>query len=177
MSYNLVAAGSDKKANGDAKFFEFAAANLKAEDYPHLPSTSVGSGETKRSVPVVKISPASILVREYPSIADAEDFYVSTKGVTLERFQEVVLSLLNKEERDEAVKISRTRVSEAKIIDNMESFYQNVADDVNICAEAEGKGGRESFKAKQEKAQALLTSGLSQAELAVEFAKLLGVTL
>lgn len=150
MSFTLVPAGKAETAKGDAKFFEFAAANCKAEDYPHLASTTVGTGDSKRQVPVVKISPASILVRQYLSVDDARESALS-RGVTAERFEEVVLGLLNDAERNDGVKLVRSRVYEAKIVPvNADEFTTNVADEVNIFAVTE-KGTREGAKAKLDK--------------------------
>lgn len=176
MSFNLVASGKAETAKGEPKYFEFAASNLKATDYPHLPSTRIGKGETAKDVPQIKISPASILVREYPSIADARAT-AKANGVSDERFEEVVLDLLNTAERDLTVKLVRTRVMDAKILPaDLNEFVAAAADEINIFAEVEAKGGRESLKAKQEKAAALAQelSG-DPAALAAKLMELLGV--
>ncbi len=160
MSVKLVASGKDMTAKGEPKFFEFAASNLKATDYPHLPSTTIGKGENAKTVPVVKISPASILVREYESVPQAREFAAS-KGISEERFDAVILTLLNDAERNDSVKLARTRVSDAKILPaNLTELTNGIADEVNIFAEAEAKSGRESLKVKQDRAK----------ELAVQYA-------
>jgi hypothetical protein len=150
MSFTLVAAGKSETAKGEPKFFEFAASSVKAEDYPHLPSTSIGAGESKRNVPVIKISPASILVRQYLSVADAKASAIS-RGVTEERFDEVVLSLLNDAERNDTVKIVRARTTDAKILPtNAEELAKDAAEEVNIFAATE-RGAREGAKMKLDK--------------------------
>jgi len=176
MSFLLVPSGKAETAKGDAKFFEFAASNLKASDYPHLPSTRIGKGESAKDVPVVKISPASINVREYPSIADAKAHALSS-GVSADRFEAVVLDLLNTAERNETVKIVRARVTDAKILPaDLAEFVAEAADEVNIFAEIEKASGRESLKAKQEKALAIAEQFKNDpAALAAQLMALLGV--
>jgi hypothetical protein len=174
--FNMVASGSAETAKGENKFFEFATPNLKSADYPHLESTTIGKGAAAKTVPVVKISPASILVREFPSIVDAKAWAIES-GASADRFEEIVLDLLNTSFRNETVKIVRSRVTEAKLIPaDVREFAEGAADEVNIFAETERAGGRESLKAKQEKA-AVLASQLQAdpAKLALELMALFGV--
>lgn len=160
MSFQLVASGKSETAKGEPKFFEFAASNLKASDYPHLPSTRIGKGDTAKDVPVVKISPASILVKEFSKIEDARE-HVKTLGVTDEQFESGVLELINTAFRNDTVKVVRTRVSDAKILPaNTDDLATDAANEVNPFAETEKSAGRVSLKATQEKA----------AQLAVQFA-------
>lgn len=157
MSFTLVASGKGETAKGEAKFFEFAATNLKAEDYPHLPATRYGKGESARDVPVVKISPTSILVREYVSLADARAA-AELNGVTPQRFEEVVLSLINTAERNETVKVVRSRVTDAKVLPgDLAEFVRDAANEVNIFAEQE-RATREGAKQKIEKLTELAAS-------------------
>jgi len=176
MSFTLVPSGKAETAKGEPKFFEFAANGLKAADYPHLPATRVGKGEAAKDVPVIKVSPASIQVREYLTIADAKNYAIS-QGVSEDRFEAVVLDLLNTAERNETVKIVRSRVTDAKLLpQDLNDFVKAAADEVNIFAEIEKAGGRESFKAKQEKALAIAEQFKNDpAAMAAELMALLGV--
>ncbi len=178
MSFNLVASGAATTAKGDAKFYDFNASSLKAEDYPHLPSKTIGEGADAKSVPVVKVSPTNILVREYISLADAEAS-ASEKGVSKERFNEVVLNLLNTEERNETVKAARSRVADLKLIPaDIADITKDLYTEINIFAEAEAKAGRESLKAKQEKAAAVAQQMQGDpAGLAKALMDIFGVTL
>jgi hypothetical protein len=157
MSFTLVASGKAETAKGEAKYFEFAANNLKASDYPHLPSTKYGKGDAAKDVPVIKISPAAILVREYLSLADAKSA-AEDSGITADRFEAVVLDLINTAERNETVRIVRSRVTDAKVLpSDLADFMRDAATEVNIFAEAE-RGTREGAKVKLEKITELAES-------------------
>jgi len=163
MSFTLVPSGKGETAKGEAKFFEFAASSVKSEDYPHLPATAVGAGESKRNVPVVKISPASILVRQYLSVEDAKSSAVS-RGITEDRFNEVVLTLINDAERNDTVKIVRARVSDAKILPpDVLDLAKDAAEEVNIFAATE-RGAREGAKVKLDKITELAKANANDPE-------------
>lgn len=177
--FNIVPSGTALKADGKTeKFFDFPAALLKSSDYPHLPKTSVGAGESKKDVPVVRVSPSTILVREYPSLADAKASAVE-HGVSAERFEVVVLELLNKAERDSAVRVARSTIAELKQISaDPSTILVDILKDVNIFAEA--SGGRESNKEKQTRAgellKLMLTGQRSAEDVAREMAAIFNVT-
>lgn len=174
--FKLVASGPEKTAKGEPKFFAFAASNLKSEDYPHLESTEVLKDGNKVSVPVAKISPASIKVREYESLDGAKEFAIS-RGITEERFNQVILELLNQEERNDTIKVVRTRVTDAKVLPaDPQDLAIGAEEEVNIFAENETRAGRVSLKEKQEKAKELVAQfGDNKDALADQLLALFGV--
>jgi hypothetical protein len=176
MSYILVASGKGETAKGEAKFFEFTANNLKSSDYPHLPSKKIGDGENAKNVPVIKVSPTAILVREYSSIADARA-HAESKGVSPTQFETAVLDLINTAERNETVRIVRSRVIDSKILPaDLADFVRDAADEVNIFVETEKSSGRVSLKATQEKAAQIAEQYKDNpAQLATELMALLGL--
>lgn len=157
MGKNLVASGpalgskKDDAGNQLPKFFDFPATSLKAEDYDHLPSTTVGKGDTAKKVPVCKVSPADILVNEYTDDTEGWSQMIADAGDE-NSFRATVTELVNDAQRNAVVSLARKTIAEAKTIPMVvANLLSGLADSFNVWSRDEAKRGRASVKEEMNK--------------------------